>query len=294
MLNVVKSLVVMISTIFLANCASAPKRVGNDLRANSVKITNMAANSGGTGIVLRSSPVRSYVLTNAHVCGVVEKGGLVSGMAGSYTVVGYKKSESSDLCLIKVSGDLGYNTKLSKRLPRLFYEKASVSGHPALMPNIVTEGHFSGREVVPILVGFKECTPEDAQDPQKGPLCFMLGGLPIIKEFESILVSATIMPGSSGSGVYNEDRELAGVVFAGSGQLGYAWTVPYEQVVNFLFAEQKSLKYEKPTNTVDIFQGGGAKSKLEDSMILLKKVCGSADRTKVESLCQLLDSSLIK
>jgi V8-like Glu-specific endopeptidase len=42
-----------------------------------------------------------------------------------------------------------------------------------------------------------------------------VGGIPDIMQYDSTLVTATIMPGSSGSGVYNENKELAGVVFAG-------------------------------------------------------------------------------
>lgn len=294
MFNIVKSLAVMITACFLVACASSPKRV-NDLNASSVKITNLAGNSGGSGIVLRSSPTNSYVLTNAHVCGVVVNGGMVSGEAGQFTVSAYKKSEASDLCLIKVAGDLEYDTKLAKKLPKLYSEEVAISGHPALMPTVITEGRFSGREVIPILVGVKPCTPEDMEDPNKAPACIFLGGLPVIKNFESILASATIMPGSSGSGVYNKDGELSGVVFAGQGSLGYAWTVPYEQVLNFLFKEQRHLKYERPTNTTDLFGGRDSKSN-SDSVFFskLKKACESPMKEQFEKLCNLLDSDVTK
>lgn len=289
-----KAIAVVITALMLASCASAPKQNNNDFYANSVKITNVAGNHGGTGIVLRSNSVNSLVLTNSHVCGVVEQGGLVSGRAGQFMVTGYKRSLSADLCLIKVAGNLQARTDISPRPPTLQYEKATVSGHPALMPNVQTHGHFSGRAVIPILVGIKKCTPDDLADEKKVPACVMLGGLPIVKEFESILVTATIMPGSSGSGVYNEKGQLAGVVFAGSGTLGYAWTVPYEAMVNFLVKEAKTLPYQRPSNELDIF-GGEGESKGEGALILnLKKVCSGPDRAKISELCSLADQDFVK
>src|SRR4051812_8386630 len=54
----------------------------NRSREANVMITNRAKTSGGTGLILKSSISESYILTNAHVCGVVEKGGLVTGDAG--------------------------------------------------------------------------------------------------------------------------------------------------------------------------------------------------------------------
>lgn len=284
-------IVAVVVALSLASCASSSKK-SHDLYAGSVKVTNTKANHGGTGIVLRSSDTASLVLTNAHVCGVIENGGLVAGVNGSYMVTGYKKSELADLCLVKVAGNLGYNTAIASHPPQLHYEKASISGHPALMPNVITKGHFSGREKVAVLVGIKKCTEEDAKDERKAAACYFLGGLPIIKEFESILVTATIMPGSSGSGVYNSQNELAGVAFAGSGQIGYAWTVPYEAVMNFLHKEAKTLKYQTPSNQVDVFGDGSGESSAELFMMKLRKVCGSEVKEKFSRLCELADSDL--
>lgn len=276
--------------LFLSACATGQMGSYKDASANTVMITNPEGNSGGTGIVLKSTDHGSLVLTNAHVCGVVVDGGMVKSKNARLVVNAYKKSSEYDLCLIKVQGNLGGGVKIANRPPTPYYEDATVSGHPALYPNVKTYGHFSGREVISILVGFKQCTKEDAEDPNKAFLCIFIGGLPIIKRYESVLVTATIMPGSSGSAVYNEDMELSGVVFAGSGQLGYAWTVPYEFMKDFLANEIKNISYTKPSNVVDIFNES---TKNERSFQRLQAVCASENKNKVKNLCELANSDLI-
>lgn len=291
-----KNTLLAVAILALSGCAVGQSRPdSSDASANSVKVTNMAGNHGGTGIILKSTTTVSLVLTNSHVCGVVEDGGLVSSRAGNFQVIAYKKSEVADLCLIKVAGDLRGGVKIAKRPPVPYYEKALVSGHPALYPNVKSTGHFSGRESIQILVGFKPCTVEDLADEDKAYVCELLGGLPIIKNFDSVLVTATIMPGSSGSAVYNEDMELSGVVFAGQGDLGYAWTVPYEYMKNFIGKEAKHLKYEKPSNVVDLFANKGSKrTTFTESMEKLQSACESTDKTKIKHLCDVLQNSLLR
>ena len=264
----------------------------NDITASSVMITNLAGTSGGTGIVLQSTKTNSFILTNSHVCGVVENGGMVSGRVGSFMVAGYKRSTVHDLCLIKVEGDLKYNTKVAARPPVAYYEQAMISGHPALMPNVVTTGHFSGRKVIQILVKFRPCTDEDAQDPQGALLCGLVGGMPVIRSYDSTLVTATIMPGSSGSGVYHKDSELSGVAFAGSGDLGYAWTVPYESMMNFLEHEQAKLEYQAPKNEKDALSLIKGQT-MPETMKKLKELCSTPDRKKAQDICDLVQSDIV-
>lgn len=290
-----KNVAAAIAILLLSACATTAPKISNDIHSNSVKVTNVKGNHGGTGIVLRSSSTSSLVLTNAHVCGVVENGGIVSGKAGTFLVSGYKKSEQHDLCLIKVSANLGYNTIVASRPPNLYYERASISGHPALYPNVISKGKFSGKDIITILVGVRPCTPEDEQDPNKAMVCMFLGGIPIVKQFQSTLVSATIMPGSSGSGVYNSENELSGVAFAGQGSLGYAWTVPYEDMRNFLDNEQQTLPFKSPPNEVDLFgsQSDGRRATAA-FMDRARRVCHTATREKIESVCALADIDILR
>lgn len=258
----------------------------------SVMVTNLSGRSGGTGVILSSSKTESKILTNSHVCRVVERGGFVEATSGTYPVVSYKHNPNHDLCIISVNSDLKTNTRVASRAPHAYSEAASISGHPALLPNVITTGHFSGNRIVPVMTGVKKCTKEDREG-QYGFLCAMFGIKPIIKLYDATLVTATIMPGSSGSAVYNSDGELSNLAFAGSGQIGYAWTVPYDAVVAFLSTE----KDLAPTN-VGVLDLDAASEDTEESnkrkLKSLRLTCG--DVTKAEKLgdiCKILGRDLL-
>ncbi len=206
-----------------------------------VSITNFAKNSGGTGTIVYNSPTDSRVLTNAHVCGVVEAGGLVNDDEGeSYFVTSYKKSLQHDLCLIAVTSDLKHSTKIAQSPPALYEEEQTV-GHPHLLPTIITKGNFSHKMVIQVMTGTRACTADELADPMLGFICRLVGQLPIVKSYESVVVSSLIQPGSSGSGIRNANNEVTAVVFAGAGDLGFGFAVPYEYVYNFLNHELASL-----------------------------------------------------
>jgi S1-C subfamily serine protease len=284
---------ILIGVTAFALLLSAPKT--NDIVNSAVMITNMAKNSGGTGIVIESSETRSYVLTNSHVCRVVEAGGLVAGRAGTFMVSSYKHSLAHDLCMITVDGNLKASTKLADHAPTQYYSQAFIAGHPSLMPTIVTTGHFSGRETITVMTGIRACTTEDFTNPEKAIACLLMGGIPTVRSYDSVLVSATIMPGSSGSGVYNSDKDLAGVAFAGSGPLGYAWTVPFESVYNFLNVEQYQLNAFKPTDLVNLFGSSSEKKNLDESTYMkkLKEVCSGPRKAEIHNICELANLDMV-
>lgn len=260
----------------------------NDMRSASVKITNRAMNSGGTGIILHSDTSESTILTNDHVCRLVKKdGGLVLSGTNQYQVTAIIESKLSDLCLLTVADNLNASVEISPVAPNV-YDSATVSGHPALFPNVLSYGHFSGRNIIQVMTEMRPCTPEDMNDPKLGIVCAYLGGIPVVKSYESVLVTATIMPGSSGSGVYNSKEQLSGVVFAGSSEFGYAWTVPYEQVCNFLFREVGYLKKQQLSQEVNLF-GEDDQKKMKD---VLKK-CASATDEIVVKYCEIIKSDVL-
>lgn len=280
----------------LSPSADAPR---NDVQASSVMITNVEGTHGGSGVILSSSQTQSQVLTNSHVCKVVENGGMVKTKNREYAVTSYKHSKAHDICLITVDANLGVNTAVSKETPDAYYEHARISGHPSLYPNVVSEGHYSGKKVIAIMTGVRPCTEEDLKDERKIMLCLFLGGIPEIKRFESTLVTATIMPGSSGSGVYNDRGELTGLAFAGAGSLGYAWTVPYESLRNFLDKEQQTLEAVRPTNSIDIFAAAGQgrdqlKPKFNEIEAITKayQSCETPN-SKIKEFCATLSSDMV-
>ena len=77
-------------------------------------------------------------------------------------------------------------------------------------------------------------------------ICVMLGGLPVIKNYEAQPISATIQPGSSGSAVFDSNGHIAGLVFAGSGDIGYGFVVPQEYVKYFVEEEVQFLQDQRP------------------------------------------------
>jgi S1-C subfamily serine protease len=229
-------LVLTIFAILAAVIGVAELTSSGDRTKASVMITTRSLDHGGTGTILQSSNQGSYILTNAHVCEVVKDGGVVTANHQQYQVDAYQESPTNDLCMIYVQQNLHESTKISHRAPRLNADATAV-GHPALMPTVISEGKFSEHSIINVIIGFKPCTAEDQADPLKGLLCAFLGGIPIERSYDSQLVSATIMPGSSGSAVYNTSNRLVGVVFAGQGDFGYAWTMPYQAVTRFLYRE---------------------------------------------------------
>lgn len=213
-----------------------------ELDSVTVKITEESGQSGGTGSILRSDNTGSVILTNAHICAVVENGGgLVNYKGTNYAVEKYVKSKLHDLCLIKVTVNLGVTTELAEDTP-VWGEEVVITGHPFLMPTTITRGHMSNSMTVTMITEIAEC---DKKDWGSFPMeCLMLGGMPVIKTYNTKTVSATIAPGNSGSAVYNASGKLVGVAFAGSGRgVTYAIIVPHEYVSTFLKIELKKSKW---------------------------------------------------
>lgn len=248
-----------------------------ELSRTSVMVVRADERGGGTGSIISSSPTESLILTNNHVCEAISKGGTVITANGrKHNVTGYRASQLHDLCMISVAANLKVNTATASEAPAPFSD-AIVSGHPSLLPNIVTRGHFSERELVNVMTGFRKCTDEDKK---RGAelLCMMLGGIPVISRYEAQIISATIQPGSSGSAVYNSRGEISAVVFAGSGPFAYGITVPFEAVNNFVNKEYSTLKTQTPV-AADIMEGQG-----EEGSDHARSSCINLDRRSLESV----------
>lgn len=264
------------------NTKSSPETVANA----TVMITNLQRNSGGSGTILHSYDDQSFILTNAHVCRVARNGGFViTDSMLAFAVVSYVTSQKHDLCLIRVAANLHVDTNIAGKEPKR-YDSAIISGHPHLLPTILTYGHFSGKHVVSVMIGYRDCTLEEINDPQVGIFCLMSGKLPDIRNYEAIVVSATIMPGSSGSAIYNSKGEISALVFAGQGDLGYAEAVPYEYISYFLSDELPNLTVQIPNSSVDFLaRNMSSKNYAEE----IADVCDQTNNPVQEAICSYVE-----
>lgn len=244
-----------------------------------VMVTNLQSNSGGSGSIIESSETSSTILTNGHVCHVVDNGGLVHSSQGEALVTSYRISSRHDLCALKVSAYMGPSTSLSKLMPEPFQD-IQASGHPRLLPTIISKGHMSGRQVINVVTGMRACTPEETADPRLSFVCSLLGRLPIVKFYEADAMSATIQPGSSGSGVYNLQGKIVAVVFAGEGDFGYGFTVPYEYIHAFLETELSTLPDQFP----DLIMKFGVESSDKAAVSIIRNEC--LKNPGVSSVCK--------
>lgn len=268
----------------MPNNITVPDNV-ETFRDSSVMIINSLKSSGGSGVILDSTPGYSEILTNRHVCKVVENGGYVVKNGELKQVAETKRYEKHDLCLIKVYYDYGINIPIAKLSPKLA-NIGHTSGHPALRPHTVSSGHFSDIQIIEVVTDMKECKKEDLQGPN-GLYCFFFGAMPVFEEFEAQALSALIMPGSSGSAVYNKTGELSGLVFAGSGRdLSYAYIVPHAFVVDFIQNKDKQpyllpIKKEDKSSTEKAVD---AKNRCKDL---------NSERSQVSSLCEKAQTYLL-
>ena len=260
-------------------------KTGAEYSLTSVMITRYDGRSGGSGVILSSSKNSSKILTNAHVCEVVAKGGIVRSDTARGIVKSYKVSEVHDLCLITTNNNFKVNTVVAQETPEL-YQDAAVVGHPALMPTIVTKGVFSQKELITVVVGSRPCTDEEKADSRTNVICFFMGAMPLVRTFEAQVVSSTIMPGSSGSPVFNMNGEISGLVFAGSGNFGYAYVVPFEYISNFLEFEVPLLTNKFPDNSSGSpFQ--------EEEKKNYRKICESQHSEQLNRICDMVSKSLL-
>lgn len=260
-------------------------KTGQEYSATSVMITRYDGRSGGSGVILSSGKNSSKILTNAHVCEVVKNGGIVRSDTTKGVVKSYKVSELHDLCLITTNNNFKVNTVIAEEAPE-FYEDSAVVGHPALMPTIVTKGVFSQKELITVLVGARPCTEEERNNERTAIICFFFGAMPMVRTFEAQVVSSTIMPGSSGSPVFNTRGEISGLVFAGSGNFGYAYVVPLEYISNFIEHELGSLANRFPDNSSSTpFQ--------EEEKKNYRKICERGYPHQATRVCEMASKSLL-
>ena len=193
----------------------------------SVKVLNMEGSSGGTGVILTSTAAITTILTNKHVCDVIKNGGVIEYKQRKIIIRDYQNYKYHDLCLVRVTENLNVQTRIAKTPPKQ-HSPAFISGHPSLLPHVVSPGSFSDRFIVKVRTGSRKCT---AAEMNRMLECVLFGEVPVVESFNAQLVTGIVLPGSSGSAVFNLSGEIAGIVFASS---GFAVAVPQESVLDFV------------------------------------------------------------
>ena len=281
------TIIFVLSLLFIkvaANASDLTPKTTAEFKKTSVRVYNTKMNSGGTGSIFSSDKHGSEILTNKHVCRLVEQGGFVEQNTKMYAVVSYKKFTDHDLCLIKVKHNFNINLKVSKKLAKAS-DTIYVSGHPHLLPHIVTKGHLSDNMEITLIVGIKNSCSEDPV------MCMFFGGDPVFQNFNSQVISNLIQPGSSGSAVFNDDGDVVGVVFAGSGDLSFGFIVPQKYILYFL-SMTEYIPFTPVGTPVDDF---GLKGRIFNYTKCKKaKATNSKKYTKVRATCTKVEDNMIK
>lgn len=268
-----------------ASYGKTETKVDNKLASATVMITDMSGRSGGTGVVIATNSEETKILTNAHVCGLLPEGGkVVSDSGKSALATAYKVDENHDLCLVKVNTSLGLAATIANQEPKEF-ENCSISGHPNLLPTTITKGHIGANMVVQVLTKIKPCTEEE-ENSDLGVMCIFFGGIPVVKTYESTYATATIMAGSSGSGVYNDNNELVGLAFAGSGDISYAHTVPFNYLKRFV--NKTVTEWSKPDYTLNWEKELSKKNRINNRELVKKCENTEDSDEQIKKLCKVI------
>lgn len=198
-------------------------------------------NSGGTGFPVKSPSGATYTLTNAHVCGVAEKGIVHASIADSdrfYSLRVIDVSTVTDLCLVEaMPGFTGLELADSLNIG----DDVMAIGHPALLPTSLSRGRVTAFETVEILyaVNIKQDDCEAKGYIFKDMEGTVLEALFGVKSmcFGKIFAAATnvtVFGGNSGSPVVNFWGNVVGVVFAGNNSTNFGYLIPVEDVITFL------------------------------------------------------------
>jgi len=198
-----------------------------------LRIDDNRHSGGGTGFFVKGPSGRTYILTNAHVCGseptlYIDKEGLEDKDLIPADVIDI--DEDKDLCLLQ--GPIGQPLDIAEHVEPL--TPLLVVGHPHLGFLTPTPGYLISRQVIEMQVdlGAEEC---------KGPglrmdtrTFFILTVDICLKEYQAWHTSFIIYPGNSGSPVVNKEGQVVGVVFAANTATHAGLVVPLEAVKEFM------------------------------------------------------------
>lgn len=202
-----------------------------------VKITESSLRSGGTGIHINSPHGNTYILTNAHVCGV-GKNGIVYVTSEEGVTIPRRIIESSDftdLCLVEAMP--GYNG-LSLGSEPSIGDINAIIGHPRLMPTTVSRGELIGTAEMDVFDHEMTDNVDDKCDLPKNKIIELSSFFGLVKicviHINAYITNIVILPGNSGSPMINKYGNLVGLAFASDGEAHWGSVITLNDIKEFI------------------------------------------------------------
>lgn len=238
--------------------------------------TKNASYRGGTGFHVKAASGKTYIVTNRHVCQGAKNDIMWAGVRGETNYKKVKileRSDETDLCLVEPLPEI---EGLSLGTEPYIGQHVAVVGHPNLQPRTYTEGDVVGREMYEIAIGvigedgFKDSDCEnkdtrkrvyDREAAIRSLINNRLGSLFDIEDIlgkdgkiilgtkqskkitictmltNSLVTTAMIFHGSSGSPTVDFFGNVVGVMYAVSGDNIWGRAVGVTSLKSFLLSK---------------------------------------------------------
>lgn len=213
--------------------------IRNKVAKTTVLVTNPERTRGGSGSHVVAPSGKVYILTNAHVCALGKKDGIVFITDDFGRTIPRRILEVSnftDLCLVEPLPNYQGALKLGSEV-RPGQIVASV-GHPTLMPTTMSRGEIIGEKEVDVMDHVMN--PFDTDDKCNLPknkiieVDTFFGPMKIcVVHVKANLTTTIILPGNSGSPQVDFWGNLNGVFFAGN-QANWGLSITLTDIKSFL------------------------------------------------------------
>ena len=206
--------------------------------AGPASVMLLGKQGGGSGFHVEAPSGKTYILTNAHVCGLAVKG-RIKVVSAAKNITTTRKVlqvyDSHDLCLVEpIEGIDGLEVATSSNISDTIY----VAGNPRLVPFSINKGEVIDRKIIEIVdsvnISGDEC---DGKYIQLDGFAAMMYGFDSVclKERDSIEANVISYAGNSGSAVVNGYGNVVAVLFAGDTSMPTdAYLVPLDFIQDFL------------------------------------------------------------